>query len=161
MVGEDGFASVQVGNGARNLQDAVVGTGGEVEAFHGGAQEIHAVCIGLSILVEQAGGHLCVAMYVRYIGETLCLYLPGTYHTFADGGAGFAFLPFGKLLERYRNDFHLDVNAVEERTGDTVQVLLHLSGRAYAMAGRVVVIAARTQVYIFQYYYNSLIINNI
>ena len=142
MFGEDGFASVQIGYGARDFQDAVVGTGGEVETLHGGTKKNHAVGVGLGVLVQEARSHLGIAMDARKAGKAFGLYLAGTDDPFADGGAGLACLAFGKLLEGYRNDFHLDVNPVEEGAGDTVQVLLYLPGRTYTMAGGVVVISA-------------------
>ena len=92
--------------------------------------------------MQEAGSHLRVAMHARYIGKTLGLYLTGTDNPLADGCTGFARLAFGKLFERHGDNFHLDINPIEQRTGDAVQVFLYLSGSAYTMAGGMIVVPA-------------------
>ena len=45
MVTLYGFCPLEVGNGTGNFQDAAVGTGGKLQAFHGKAQEFAALCV--------------------------------------------------------------------------------------------------------------------
>ena len=71
------FASCQVGNGATYPEDTVVGTGRELKAVHGFAQEIHSLFVRLGILLHQSAVHLCVAMDSRFAGKPFFLYLSG------------------------------------------------------------------------------------
>ena len=52
VVGLNLLASFKVGDGAGNLQDAAVGSGGEREAFHSSMEQFEAVVVGLGIFVN-------------------------------------------------------------------------------------------------------------
>ena len=73
--------------------------------------------------------------------------MTSTYHAFADNNAWFARADVGHLFEGDRRYFNLQVDAVEQRTGDAVQVFLYLAGTAHAGLRRVVVVAAGTGVH--------------
>lgn len=68
---------LQVGYGACYLKYAVVCAGGQVEAFHGSAQQVYSSLVGLGVLVYHALGHLCVAVYSVAVLEALFLDEPG------------------------------------------------------------------------------------
>ena len=95
---------------------------------------------------QQAAVHLGVAVDARLGGVAFLLDAAGTYHPFADDGTGLAGAGVRHLLERQGSDLYLQVYAVQQGAGDAVQVALHLSGRADAGLGGVVVVAAGTQV---------------
>ena len=47
VVGADFFVAAEIGEGAGDFQDAVVGTGGEIHAIHGGFKKVAGfVCQG-------------------------------------------------------------------------------------------------------------------
>ena len=98
----DALGAFQVGDGAGNFQDAVVGTGGEAEPLHGGLQDGEAGGVGHGELMQQLGVHLGVAMDALVDGEPLRLHLTGGDDPLAHGGARLAGLPLGYLLERKR-----------------------------------------------------------
>jgi len=58
--GLDGGASSEVGDGARDFQDAVVGAGAELEIRHGVAEELLPGAVELAVLLDLAVGHLGV-----------------------------------------------------------------------------------------------------
>ena len=87
------FRALEVGDGAGHLQDTAVGTGGELQAFHGHAQHVEALGVGLSKLMKHALGHLSVAMgpasptalAEREGAEALCLDIAGLDDTLTNG----------------------------------------------------------------------------
>lgn len=145
--GLDVLAAFEVGDGARYFQDAVVGAGREVETVHGVLQQSQAAVVGTGVERKQAAVHLGIAIDAGDGGVALFLNLTGAYHPFANDGAGLAGAGVGHLFEGYGDDFDLQVDTVEQWAGDAVQVFLHLTGRAYAGFGGVVVVAAGTGVH--------------
>ena len=143
---QDGRTSFQIGNGARHLQDAVVGACRE-------AEPLHAVCSRRRPARPDghsgpaAGGHPGVAMDSRMGGKPLFLQLAGTDHALPDDGARFGRTGVGHLFEGERGDFHLHVHAVEKRPGDAAEIALHLSRCTHAGACRMIVIPARAGIH--------------
>ena len=90
MVVEDVGAGFEVGDGAGDFEDAVVGAGGHVHALHGVAKLFQAGGVRLGVFVEQGGGHLGVAVDAGFVLEAALLQHPGGDDALADGGAGFA-----------------------------------------------------------------------
>ena len=109
------LCSFEVGNGTADLEDAVVGTGGEIEFLHGSAKEGESRLIKLYIFLEQRGGHLGIAIHSFHSFVTFHLYLPRFEHPFADGRGGFSFGSFGNVFKRDTLNFHLQVNTIHER----------------------------------------------
>ena len=60
MGGGDGFAAVEVGDGARHLEDAVVGAGAEAEAVHGLLQDELPRFVNATIFTHHPAAHLRV-----------------------------------------------------------------------------------------------------
>ena len=90
VVVEDVGAGLEVGDGAGDFEDAVVGPGTHVHAFHGVAQLLQAGGVGLGVLVEQGRGHLGVAVDAGFVLEATLLQHPGGDDALADGSRGLA-----------------------------------------------------------------------
>ena len=90
MVVEDVGGAFEVGDGAGDFEDAVVGPCAHVHAFHGVAKLLQAGGVGLGVFVEQGWGHLGVAVYAGFVLEAALLEHPGGDDALADGGTGFA-----------------------------------------------------------------------
>ena len=73
MFGLDVFAAVEVGDGARHFQYAVVGAGAHVELGHGFFQVRQALAVDGAILSEHGRGHLGIAMNLRVVGKAAAL----------------------------------------------------------------------------------------
>ena len=102
------LTAFKVGNGAGDFEDAAVGTGREVQTFHGRAEQIEACLVWLSILVNQTFAHLGIAIDALMVLEPFFLYLSGTDDSFTDGGRGLARSHARQLFER--NNRHLDMD---------------------------------------------------
>ena len=72
-------ASCEVGDGAGNLQDAVVGAGGEVHADHCGAEHGDTGFVWLGKLVYHLLGHLRIAVDAGEVLEAFFLLLTRLY----------------------------------------------------------------------------------
>ena len=90
VVVEDVGAGFEVGDGAGDFEDAVVGAGAHVHALHGVAKLFQAGSVGLGVFVEQGWGHLGVAVDARVVLEAALLEHSGGDDALADGGTGFA-----------------------------------------------------------------------
>ena len=90
VVVEDVGGAFEVGDGAGDFEDAVVGSRAHVHAFHGVAKLFQAGGVGLGVFVEQGWGHLGVAVDAGLVLEAALLQHPGGNDALADGGRGFA-----------------------------------------------------------------------
>lgn len=147
VVGEDGGGGVEVGDGAGHFEDAVVGAGAHVEARHGIAQYGEAFGVEGAMGAEHARGHLCVAIHARLRGKATGLTLAGGDHPGPYGCARFAGRCRGNLVETDGEYLHLQVDAVEQRAGDAVEVFSDGAGRTDALPRGMVVIAAGARVH--------------
>ncbi len=82
----DLFAGIQVGDGAGEFQDAVVGAGGEVQLVDGGAQQGLDVFAQRAELAQVAGAHLGV-VDDGSAGEATALEVAGAHHALGTGDA--------------------------------------------------------------------------
>ena len=103
-------AAVKVGDGARHLQDTVVGASGEAETVHGVLQNLLSSRIYGTVLAHHATGHLRVAEYVGMFQESGFLYLAGRLHPPAYVRAPLRGLVGGQLLVADRNDLHVKIS---------------------------------------------------
>jgi len=90
VVVEDVGGAFEVGDGAGDLEDAVVGAGTHVHAFHGVFEFLQAGGVGLDVFVQQGRGHLGVAVDAGFVLEAALLQHPGGDDALADSGTGFA-----------------------------------------------------------------------
>lgn len=116
-------------------------------AVHGMSQEFQTGGVGLCVTMQQAWRHLGITVDAGLSGKALSLYLSCLDDTFTDACTAFSRGTFGYLLKRYGNNLHLNVDTVEQRAGNLVQVTLYLSRMTDTMAGGMVVVAARTRVH--------------
>lgn len=110
------LAASQVGDGAGDLQNATVGTGGEGETLHRHAKHIHASLVGLGEEVNHALTHLGIAVDALVVLVSLGLNLPRLDDTLTDAGTRFAWGSLGDVFERNWRYLALDVDSVEKRT---------------------------------------------
>ena len=97
--------------------------------------------------MEHPFRHHSIVVYTGVGTETLFLYLPGSDNPFANDGTRFARLHLAELCKRNGLYLAMNVDAVEQRATDFVQVLHDLSGCAAAVFVGMVVVAARTGVH--------------
>ena len=90
VVVEDVGGAFEVGDGAGDFEDAVVGPRAHVHALHGVAKFFQAGGVGLGVFVEQGRGHLGVAVDAGLVLEAALLNGTSGDDALADGGAGFA-----------------------------------------------------------------------
>ncbi len=136
MVGGDIFAFGEVGDGAGQFQDAVVGSRREVQLLHGGLQEPLAGGVGFAEVAHFGGAHLGVAGHLGS-SETLELAFSRSLHACADGGRVFGVAFIGQLLVVDAGDFDVDVDAVQQRTADALLVAHDGGGGTAAFSDRV------------------------
>lgn len=110
------LATCQVGDGAGDLQDATVGTGGEGETLHRHAKHIHARLVWFGEEVNHALAHLGIAVDALVVLVSLGLYLSCLDDTLTDAGTRFAWGSLGDVFERNWRYLALDVDSVEKRT---------------------------------------------
>jgi hypothetical protein len=142
--GFDAVGVGEVGDGAGDFEDAVVGAGGEGELFHGLLEELAGFGINGAVGADLGVGHAGVAGGEAGggVGEAGGLAGAGGDDAVAEVGGGFAGflgLAFG---EGEGGGFDVEVNAVEEWSGDAGAVALDLGRGAAAFAFGVAEVAA-------------------
>jgi hypothetical protein len=144
--GERGL-SFEVGDGTGDFKDAVVGAGGEALLLHGAFEKLLGVRAQLAEGANLAGAHLCVGIDLFFCaGEPLALQLACIKDASADAGRAFAGSSSAQLAVLDSGDFDVDVDAVQERSGDFGDVALDERRGAVAFARFVVEVAARARV---------------
>ena len=123
MVVEDVGGALEVGDGAGDFEDAVVGPRGHIHALHGVAKFLQAGGVGLGVFVQQGRGHLGVAVDAGFVLEAAFLEHPGGDDALADGGARLARGLTRHLVKVDGLDFDLQVDAVEQRTRNLAHVV--------------------------------------
>ena len=116
------FAAGQVGDGAGQAQDAVVGAGRPLKSLHGIAQQRFAAAVRLAQAVDLARAEVAVALALAQQ-----LSVGGTLHAGGNGAGGFAFGIGAEQLRRHRIDVDLDVDAVQQRAGQAILIGHQLS----------------------------------
>jgi hypothetical protein len=74
----------EIGDGARDLEDAIVGSGAQIELFHGEVQEFFAFRVQFAMCFQQTMGHLGIGAAFRTSGEAFVLELARREHALAD-----------------------------------------------------------------------------
>lgn len=137
----DFFGGGEVGDGAGNLEDAVVGAGGEGEFFHGLLEKVAEGGIDRAVLADLGVGHAGVDGRLRAF-EAGVLACVGCLDAGAHRGGGLAWNLGAQFLEGQRRRLDMQVDAVQERTADPRAVALDLGGAAAAFVLRVSQISA-------------------
>lgn len=131
-VGINLLKPLQVRQGARHLEDAVVGAGAEVHLAHRVLQHGAAFGVELAVLLDEARRHAAVGVDAFAALEAIRLHGAGFFHTRTDLSGGFDRL--GALQFLILHDWHLkmQINAVQQWSADSAAVLLHHDRRAAA-----------------------------
>ena len=140
--GFDGIGSLQVGDGAGDLQDAVVGAGAKSEFLHRHFQHVLAILVQGAVGADQTRVHPGVAGDLA-AGEPLLLDCAGVFDPAADDLGGFPRLFAGDLCVLNGRHFDMNVDAVQKRTADALAVLKDLAGIAAAEPFGIVGVSAR------------------
>src|SRR5438552_15008582 len=124
MFGFDGIRGVEIGDGAGDFEDAVVGASGEAEASDGVFQKFFTVGGDGTLFADEARGHLGVGVGFLFGRETSGLAIARGDDARADGCGIFARGRCAEFFVFYGGDLDVDVNAVEERAGNFCDVAL-------------------------------------
>lgn len=119
----DALATGEVGDGSRDLENAVVGAGGEVHLLHGVLEITRAGGIERAMFAHEFGGHGGIGGDAFVFAEALALDLAGCGYPLADGGGLFAELGGRQFFEIDERHFDVDVDPIQERAGDFLAVL--------------------------------------
>src|SRR6266478_6723081 len=99
------------------------------------------------MLFEMTRRHARVAVYFRVVAEALLLKLPCADNAFADRSRSFLSTFAGDITIFDCGHFNVQIDAVEQRTGDSLAIALHLKRPATAFALQVAEIAAWTGIH--------------
>ena len=117
------LAPFQVGDGPGHLEDAGEGAGREAEPVGNQLQHPVAGGVQLAVFPEVAGVHLGVAVDFRPL-EPVDLDVTGALHPTADLCGAFGLGPVGQVAIANRRDLDVDVDPVQEWSGDAGTVAL-------------------------------------
>ena len=120
VLGEDRFGASEIGDGAGDFEDAVVGAGAEVQFRHGHFHHPFRGFFELAMALDELRGHAGVATRLPVFGEACALHFAGFFHALADRGGSFAGDVARHLAILHGGDFDVDVDAVEEWAGDGI-----------------------------------------
>jgi hypothetical protein len=135
------FAGGKIGDRSGNFQDAVVGTNGEAEVCEGLIENAARGGIELAVAPHGARAHLRIRLHGRP-REALALNRACGLNALADRGRALSGCEVRNLVGRQRRHFDLQVDAVEQGTGDLAEVTSDLRRRTDALPARVVEVAA-------------------
>src|SRR6476646_4541365 len=114
---------------------------------HGHADQFLRILTELAMLFEMTRRHTRVAVHLGAITKTFLLPLPGTDNPLADGSRIFLSAFAGDVAIFDRRHFNVQIDAVEQWTGNALPVSLHLKRPATAFAFEISEIAARTGIH--------------
>ncbi|AKJ01269.1 Hypothetical protein AA314_02895 [Archangium gephyra] len=144
----DALVPLQVRPGQRQLEDAVMGACGQAELRHGFLQVLAGLLGQLAVAVQQAGGHLRVAVHAGLVAEAEPLPVAGGLHALAVVRAR-RFLPVvpGDVVVLHGARLQGDVDAVHQRAAHPGVVVVDAELLAGAPAPGDVEEAARARVH--------------
>lgn len=137
MFGQEGFSALEVGYGARDFQDAVVGAGGEATALDGGSEELFAIGGDGAVFADELGRHLRIGVEFFFAAVALDLNSAGAQDAVTHACGAFDVSVAAQLFVFHGGDCDVDVNTVEQRAGNFRDVTLNLYRRAMTFAGAV------------------------
>ena len=136
VLGGDGGGFIEVGDGAGNFEDAVVGAGGEAHASDGHFEGALAGIVESADFADVAGGHAGV------VESAGALYGAGLFDAGANLGRRLGGGIAAQFLEGDGWDFDVDIDAVQEGAADLAEIVLDLARGAAALAGGIAIEAA-------------------
>ena len=147
VVRGDAVAGCQIGDGAGDFENAVVGTGAEVEILHGMAEHFEGGVVEGAEFFDLAVRHPGIGGGFSLTGEPVFLDTTRLKNAIEDFCGRLGRAATRELLECHGRRFDMDVDAVEERAGDAVAITLDLNAGATALALRITVKSARAGVH--------------
>lgn len=120
------LTSGKVGNRARDAQNTVIGTRAQTEFMNRMAQNRLRRDIQPAEFQDMRGFHLRIAGQPRGTPETRSLNFPGGNHPLADRSAALGTVLAQKFVVGQCGKFHVQINAVQKRTGNLCTVILNL-----------------------------------
>jgi len=147
VFGLNGVGSVEVGYGAGDFEDAIVGARGKAEAGDGVFEKFLALCRNGAVLANETRRHLRVSVSFLFGRETSGLAITRGDDAGTDGGGIFAGRRSAEFLVFDGGNFDVDVDAVEKRAGNFCDVALDDGRSAVTLAGGVAEVAARTGIH--------------
>ena len=138
----DSLRALQVGDGAGDLQDAVVRPGAEAQLVDGGLQQLPARVVHLAKLPDILALHVSIGEHLPVLAEPRQLLFPGGLHPFPDPDGGLPLPVAGQFGELHGRHLDMDVDPVQQRSAHLAHVFLDLGHRAGAGIGGVGGIAA-------------------
>ena len=120
MDAPDHVVAVEIGEGTRDLEDAVIGAGGEAHLFGRLLQETLALPVGLRDAFDLGGRTMGIAGRAGQAEALVALRLQGMGGSDArhDVGRGFRRLRLDQVGGRHRRHVDADVDPVHQRAGD-------------------------------------------
>ena len=115
VIWRDALAGCQIGYGAGDFKNAVVGARAEVEVFHSVAEHFERGVVERAEFFDLAVGHPGVGGSFFLTGEPIFLDTTRLKHTIENRRGGFRRAAAGEFLERHGGRFDMDVDAVEKR----------------------------------------------
>ncbi len=143
----DGDAGFEVGDGASDLEDAVVGSRAHVHLGDGFAQLFHSLGVGFGVFVQQCCGHLGVAVHAWVVLEAQALDGSRFDDSLPDCRAWLAWLLARHLLEIDGLNLHLQINSIQQRPTNLAHILMPLMRCADALLRWMSVEATRTRIH--------------
>jgi len=147
VFGGDLVARLQVSDRARHFQDAVVGAGAEIQFGHRDANQLLRLVAELAMLLDLARPHSRVAVDLFVGPEARLLPLTGTPNAIADWGGGFFGARAGDVAIFDGWNFDVEIDAVEQRSGNSLAITLDLDRTAAAFAFQIAEVSARAWIH--------------
>jgi two-component sensor histidine kinase len=146
MLGLDLLARFEIRNRARDPQDPVVGASREPQPRDCVLHQLLTFPIQFAKTTERARRHLGIAENAEGL-ETARLALPSGENALPDGRRFFAFLVLGQFFVFHGGNLDVQIDPVEQRTGDSRKITLDQGRRAIAFVQRVAGITARAGIH--------------
>jgi len=122
----------QVGYGAGDLQNAVVGPGRQPQPVDGRFQQTTGGIIDAAVIFDEAATHAGVAKDFA-AGKALGLNPAGIGHPTADGFGGFGLVVLHQVLIGHRRHLHMHVDTIQQGSGNFGAVAVDLLVGAAAL----------------------------
>src|SRR6185369_12501843 len=135
VVGHDFLGPDQVGNGARDFQNAVVSASTEVHFGHRHLEQLHRGFVQRAIGLQFFATHARVASDPRFAGEAFLLPLASGDHALTDLLGSFAGALAADLAKFHGGHFHVQIDAVEQWSGNAPKIILDFARRTARFSG--------------------------
>ena len=133
----DAIRVIEVGDGACDLEHAMVGARREARSFRGGREQLARVGVDWCAGIEPAPGDVRVASHAGMMAVSLALSRPGVFDALTHRGGRFAALVRTKRAQRHGSQSDLHVDAIGEGAGQSRLMVRDLRCGARAAAVRI------------------------